>query len=563
MAFTRNTYNNFVTEISQAQTRLFNQYKGTNKNFDIIIIGSGMGGGILADDLIDHFVAQNRNDKRILVLEAGSYLYPTHIYNLCRFPNADVAKKFAVDNFSQQNNNDRQSPFIGEKPQLNFGGRSIFWSGLIPKIQEWEQQFFPENIQNDFNQYFDKAEERLNTSKSMGTVAQKIVEELRKDNFLNDNFDIQETPRALHQPYLNEKGEPTEDFFLIPTGVFNTAELLINQLGLANDNQMFNLLLNSFVETIEKRDDGKFNVNTKNLTNEITDTFTAPIVVVAGGSIETPKIIKRSPIFDSLSDSIKPLVGQGLTDHPTTDWLRDEITKIGDVDIPRNSHAKIVFYSQGKRNSNGEILFPFNVEININHEYWHLRENDPTAPAQPIFTSGKSKMELKFSFANCLDSNNKMFFNGSNEYVPQIQFTNLRFTDHLVKRFNKLAGWNKNADQIFDVLNDIAKRIFAQFKDGNTSISLPDSELLGNNNKGFGYGTVHHAIGTMRMPFKDSLNSEFDENFVVDENLMVKGQENLFVCDMSVMPFSSAANPVLTLATLALRLSDNLKKREM
>ena len=352
--FDKNTYNNLVSETSQSQTRLINQYQGNNKNFDIIIIGSGMGGGILADDLVDHFVATNQNNKRVLVLEAGSYLYPTHIYNLCRFPNADVAKKFAVDNFFQQNNDSGNSPYIGEKPQLNFGGRSIFWSGLIPKIQQWEQEFFPQKIQNDFNTYFDKAEARLNTSKSMGTVAQKIVEELRKDNFLNENFDIQETPRALHQPYLNDKGEPNEDFFLIPTGVFNTAELIINQLGLTNDNQMFNLLLNSFVETIEKRGDGKFNVNIKNVTNDSNDTFIAPIVVVAGGSIETPKIIKRSPIFDSLPDSVKPIVGQGLTDHPTTDWLRSEITKIGDVDIPRSSHAKIVFYSKGKRDGNGD-----------------------------------------------------------------------------------------------------------------------------------------------------------------------------------------------------------------
>ena len=33
--------------------------------------------------------------------------------------------------------------YIGRKPQLNFGGRSIFWSGLIPALQKWELDFFP------------------------------------------------------------------------------------------------------------------------------------------------------------------------------------------------------------------------------------------------------------------------------------------------------------------------------------------------------------------------------------------------------------------------------------
>lgn len=45
---------------------------------------------------------------------------------------------------------------------------------------------------------------------------------------------------------------------------------------------------------------------------------------------------------------------------------------------------------------------------------------------------------------------------------------------------------------------------------------------------------------------------------VVDEDLRVVGTQGLYVCDMSVMPFSSAANPVRTLVALALRLSRHL-----
>lgn len=45
--------------------------------FDVIVIGSGIGGGILADQL------SNRG-MDVLVLEAGSYLFPTHTANLPR-----------------------------------------------------------------------------------------------------------------------------------------------------------------------------------------------------------------------------------------------------------------------------------------------------------------------------------------------------------------------------------------------------------------------------------------------------------------------------------------------
>jgi hypothetical protein len=47
----QNNYANLVTEKPQAHTRLIRDYDGSNKDFDFIIIGSGIGGGILADDL--------------------------------------------------------------------------------------------------------------------------------------------------------------------------------------------------------------------------------------------------------------------------------------------------------------------------------------------------------------------------------------------------------------------------------------------------------------------------------------------------------------------------------
>jgi hypothetical protein len=127
VSFNSSHYVNLVSQPSKAQERLFLQYLGHRNDFDIIIVGSGVGGGVLADDLAERL----GKHKRILVLEAGSFLYPTHVYNMCRFPNASLAKHFGCDTFYQHGNSSSEH-FIGEKPQLNFGGRSIFWSGLIP-----------------------------------------------------------------------------------------------------------------------------------------------------------------------------------------------------------------------------------------------------------------------------------------------------------------------------------------------------------------------------------------------------------------------------------------------
>src|SRR5688572_2089174 len=224
MAF-QNNYANLVTEKSQAHTRLIRDYDGANSDFDFIVIGSGMGGGMVADDLADRLGAT----RRILVLDAGSFIYPTHVYNVCRVPNGTVAQHFGVDNFTPYPDDDF---FIGGKPQMALGGRSVFWSGLIPKVQPWELDFFPDAVRAELAaNYLELAGARMNSSISLGSKAAKMVSHFRASDLARD-FEIVETPRALHQPYLNPDGTPRDKFFAEPTGVFNTAELLINQVGL-------------------------------------------------------------------------------------------------------------------------------------------------------------------------------------------------------------------------------------------------------------------------------------------------------------------------------------------
>ena len=68
-----------------------------------------------------------------------------------------------------------------------------------------------------------------------------------------------------------------------------------------------------------------------------------------------------------------------------------------------------------------------------------------------------------------------------------------------------------------------------------------------------GPGTWAHEQGSIPMPNRKL------ERGVVDEHLRMKyGWNNISVCDLSVFPYSAASNPTLTLAALALRLSDKL-----
>lgn len=558
MTFTPATYTNFVSATTAAQERLFLQYIGPRDDFDIVIVGSGIGGGVLADDLAERLGAH----KRILVLEAGSFIYPTHVYNVCRFPNASLAKHFGCDTFWQGGAPGSQD-FIGEKPQLNFGGRSIFWSGLIPAVQGWELDFFPFRVRQDLEGgLLNRAGETMNESRSMGSTAQAVVARLRQSPLASD-FSIQETPRALHQPYLELDGTPKDQFFTEPTGVFNTAELLVNQAGLTpgtshGDGPGLHLLLNHYVEDLQNHGDHLELVARNTLTGQAR-AFRAGTVVLAAGSIESPKLLRRSSIYPWLPTAVKGLLGRGLTDHPTSNEITTFATGIGDVMLGRGDHAKIIFYSRGLRNQNNEIRYPFNVEMNINHEYWHLRENDPGAIATAPPGGDAARIDIKFSFGNCLDDYNEVKPAPPYAYVPEIAFRNMSWADYLSgSRFPVLAGWHKNAPDIFAVLNQVTHSIFSQFHHNGQPARPVDEVWYGQGGKGFGWGTVHHAAGTLRMPYKPRFDAPFAPDSVVDEDLRVSGTQRLYVCDMSVMPFSTAANPVRTLAALALRLSRHL-----
>jgi len=557
VTFNASTYANFVSESTAARERLILQYQGGRNDFDIVIVGSGVGGGVLADDLAERL----RHHKRILVLEAGSFIYPTHVYNCSRFPNASLAKHFGCVTFHQAGDSGSQN-YIGEEPQLNFGGRSIFWSGLIPTLQGWELHYFPDRVRADLvGGLLNRAGETMNESRSMGATAQAVVARLRQSPLAAD-FSIQETPRALHQPYLEADGTPKDEFFREPTGVFNTAELLVNQLGLTpgvshGDGPGLHLLLNHYVEDVQNHG-SHLELVARNTLNGQVRTIRTGKAVLAAGSIESPKLLRRSSMFSWLPDPVKGLVGRGLTDHPTSDEITTYATNIDNVGLGQDDHAKIIFYSRGLRNSNGEIRYPFNVEMNLNHEYWHLRENDP-GERGPVPMGDTARIDIKFSFGNCLDESNEVKPAPPFGYVPEIAFRNQSWADYLAgSRFPALAGWHKSPPEIWAVLNHVTHTIFSQFRLHGGPARPVDEVWYGQGGKGFGWGTVHHAAGSLRMPSRPHLDAPFSNASVVDEDLRVVGTDRLYVCDMSVMPVSSAANPVRALVALALRLSQHI-----
>lgn len=108
---------------------------GRSREFDVIVIGGGTFGAVVAEHL---FVGDAAQSRRILVLEAGPFVLPEHVQNM---PFMGGAPNFRVP---WQNH-----PALSY-PGLIFavGGRSLTWGGWSPELLDEEMVAWPPSLRS-------------------------------------------------------------------------------------------------------------------------------------------------------------------------------------------------------------------------------------------------------------------------------------------------------------------------------------------------------------------------------------------------------------------------------
>jgi 3-keto-disaccharide hydrolase/GMC oxidoreductase len=108
---------------------------GRKRDFDVIVIGGGTFGSVVAEHLL---VTDNTRSRRILVLEAGPFVLPEHFQNMPFMGGAP----------------DMRVPWVNH-PALNYaglifaiGGRSLTWGGWSPELLDVEMTAWPTMTRN-------------------------------------------------------------------------------------------------------------------------------------------------------------------------------------------------------------------------------------------------------------------------------------------------------------------------------------------------------------------------------------------------------------------------------
>lgn len=323
---------------------------------------------------------------------------------------------------------------------------------------------------------------------------------------LND-FHVHDLPRSVHQPNLiSHHAQYCLGNVLRKTnGVFSTADLLLDSAGFPGPAGQMNLRINlhHLATRIETKGDQATAVVCQDLAGNVERRYRAKKIVLACGSLESAKLALLSGLDDpNHPDGRRPHRPPDLLLQPPPRAPPRPVSLAGSATCtgtPRSS-----FSTRGARHADEAL--------------WNQLINDGQL----------SRVEMKFIFGRALDDSNYLKLGDPPTGKPKV-LVHPKGPDPVDER------------ELLEVRNRIL-----------TALGVTDFTTTWVKEEwGLGFdGTVHHALGTLRM--------DADGRGVVDSNLKFLRYANLYCCDMSVFPSILAANPSLTLVPLALRLGDTL-----
>ncbi|KAF9631055.1 hypothetical protein BFW01_g1917 [Lasiodiplodia theobromae] len=573
-----------------------------------IVIGSGMGGGMVTRQLIE-------KGKTVTLFERGGLPFSTHCLNTSRphfntrskdSPGRDNEVLFQDKELRQTINTQGKTVQVDRKPiripyevqketakkedrkdvsnggsVFALGGRSLLWSLEAPEMDlETARRYFPQDV---IDYLYGLAGPRTaawespNEKESGYTKAIRIMAnsppgdpQYPLSQLMSDHLPTVEFPINLRQPGITRqtalsatdetvanlrKVEQLNDSDIFPTPIgaeftkgnklhyfpqsaYSTVDYLLHQ-GLDPDS-LLNLFVDVQVFKLEVKD-GKITKlvlrykDHKNHEHERVVNVQERTVILCAGTVETAAIARRSELENKLSNS---LIGQGLTDHEI--WMSRYWKEYTQDEIKQDPQPVELSCYVSVHGNQALLTICTHAEKFFSHD----------------FADGSGLLKAKGRPpANCLnimlelnaELNNDGEVNCKTEKAPTVKIAR-----------KSLDESQEFKDSLRKLSKDIRRELGFTRDFGSTVVE--DMPALQ------GFGAVAHEVGTMRMGRDETSDDEDEEGSnsdaagVVDENLKVHNLDNLYVCDLSVFPFSPAANPSLTLTALAMRLGDHLTK---
>lgn len=457
-------------------------------DYDVLIIGTGAGGSAVLWRLCEQLGASG---KRIGIIDAGDLLLPMHAQNI---PTLDLKR------FRQLFTNPKISIPIGKRipdfPAATLlhalGGRTLFWSGVSPRMHESVLRKWPVTLK-EMSYYYNVAEEVMNITRDYtkgSSVTEVLVKRLREGGFTEASG----LPMAVDLE--------TTKYGQIHSNVFYSA---MNLFAYSLNQSYFDLAVNARAVKVLHEKGRVVGAEVKN-PDKKSFFLKAKNVVVSAGALETPQLLLYSGIQGKA-------IGHYLTNHSFI--MAHGVLNRADFSELLGTLGILIPQTDEQ---------PLQIQLYGPGDYfWYSYEEEPLHKELGVRFEGFGIVESRYENQVYLNPNMR------NEYgVPKIQI-NFSYSEKDKEIIQKVAQTVKQVSEI---------------------IKAP---LISNGGKAeiclMPPGQDNHVSGTCRMSDDscDGGTNRYGEVFCT---------AGLFVADNSVLPPMGASNPTLTTIALAIRTAD-------
>ncbi len=512
------------------------------EHYDVIIIGTGAGGGTLAHRLA---LNEKMSGKKILVLERGAFL-PKEKANWSTDAVFRDGRYQTNEVWADRNGND-VNPGIG----YWVGGNTKVYGGALFRLREkdFDEVKLHEGVSpawplkyNDFAPYYEQAEKLYQVHGKQGD-------------------DPTEPPRSADYPYPPVSHEPRiawldkkfqakglnpfylplsvklneKDAFLsecircntcdgFPCFIDAKSDADVNCIRPVMDTANVHLITEAKVSKLHTSESGKEITGVETEIDGETHVFSGDIVVVACGAVNSSVLLLNS----------------ANEKHPN--GLANSSDQVG-RNFMKHLAAAIVGLSLKENNS------VFQKTLAINDYYWgepgfehpmgHVQllgkvnhrmlalDVPKIAPTWALRIAAKRTVDWWLTGEDAPDAENRVMVKNG-EITLKYEPNNMKAFKRLIKRWIEVVQGVDNEGSVLPV-------------------SWYFSKILP-------VGAIAHQVGTCRFGTDPATS-------VLDTNCKAHDLDNLYVVDGSFFPSSAAVNPSLTIMANAMRVGDHLAER--